>query len=467
VKDGTNASSETASHFTLLDALWSDSEVESIWSREACLRAWLRVEGELARAQAQHGVIDAANGKEIAKVCADINIDAPRFWQETRTVGYPILPLITQLSEALPRAAAGQVHYGATTQDIMDSALALQLVATADRFEALLVEFGDHLSALCEQYKATPMAGRTHAQQAVPTTFGAKIAIFLEQIREELAVLRRARAEVGVVSLFGAGGTGAAMGPSSGLVRTTLATRLGLADAEIPWHVARGNILRFGQSLNSIAAVCVRFAREIVDLSRTEIGEVHERGEHHRGASSTMPQKANPISCEAIIGFGISASAVATGLTRAMEAGHERASGEWQIEWFTLPTLAQLSASALGLAIDTARGLTVYPDRMELNLALDFGLVLSEAMMMRLAPILGRDRAHDLVYEAAVQSRKRGISLLETTRELVPADGQSVLVEFSAGSYLGDASEIAEAAIARWKGERVIDSQSTRTHEIL
>jgi 3-carboxy-cis,cis-muconate cycloisomerase len=433
--------------------LWTDERTAEIWSAESSIRAWLLVEGSLALAQARNSVITDENAAQIAAACRNIEIDTKRFWRDTLVVGYPILPLITQLTEALSQEAAGQVHYGATTQDIMDSALALQFVSTAEHLEHLLIEFGDQLAALCETHASTAMAGRTHAQQAVPTTFGAKIAVFLEQVRSELVNLRRAKAAVGVVSLFGAGGTSAAMGASALAVRADLAKSLGLDTTEIPWHVARGEVTRFGQALATIAAVCVRFAREIVDLSRTEIGEVHERNEYHRGASSTMPQKANPISCEAIIGFGVCASSVATSLTRAMEAGHERSSGEWQVEWFTLPTLAQLTASAVGLSIEVARGLGVFPERMAENMKLDYGLIMTEAMMMRLAPILGRDRAHEFVYDAALRSRLDGISMLDSARDIVPAEGQSVLVELSESSYLGDAQVICQSAVEKWKRE--------------
>ena len=440
-------------NFTILGALWHDKRIEDIWSSEGCIRAWLRVEGQIAHAQAQSGIIEQEIAELIVSVCESINIDADRFWQETRLVGYPILPLITQLTEALPREAAGKVHYGVTTQDVMDSGLALQLVLTAEHLEHLLVNFGNQLVTLSERFVATMMAGRTHSQQAVPITFGGKIAVFLEQVRQELVNLRRARNETSVVSLFGAAGTSAAMGTSAATVRAALAQALGLRTTDVPWHVARGNVVRFGQCLTTISAVCVRFAREIVDLSRTEIGEVRERSGHHRGASSTMPQKANPISCEAIIGFGISAYAVASSLLRSMETGHERSSGEWQVEWFSLPTLVQLTASAIGLSTEVASGLEVFPDRMAENLKLDHGLISSEALMMHLAPVLGRDHAHEVVYQSARHSRQDGIALTDSVREILPAEEQGLLEGFSADSYLGDEVVICRSAVAHWKAE--------------
>jgi 3-carboxy-cis,cis-muconate cycloisomerase len=345
----------------------------------------------------------------------------------------------------------------------MDTALALQLVASCNRLVELTLGFGDALADLTHAHAGTVMAARTHAQQAVPTTFGAKTAVFLGEVTRELDELLRVRDAVGVVSLFGAGGTNAAMGPEAARVRQALAARLGLTDSEVPWHVARDRVARFGQTCSLLAATCVRFAREVIDLSRTEIAEVREQTGHHRGASSTMPQKSNPIASESVVGFGIAASANAGLLLRAMESGHERSAGEWQIEWLAAPQVAEYTAAAVRLSMDTAATLQVFPDVMRHNMERDGGLLMSEALMMRLAPAMGRERAHDLVYAAALHARSSGEDLVRVCARDLPEDLRAAIgpLSLDAGDYVGEAGEIAAAALARWAAAQAAVTSAT------
>lgn len=440
--------------FNLLSALFQDRPMAAIWSESAHIEGWLRTEAALAHAQADENVIDRGDADAISAVCSLDIIDAPRLWDEARNVGYPILPLVRRIAAALPDGPNGRVHYGATTQDIMDTALALQLGAACGRVEELLLRFGDALQLLTIKHASTVMPARTHAQHAVPTSFGAKVAVFLDEVRRQLEQIRLVGVEVRVVSLFGAGGTSAAMGERSANVRAALARRLNLADTDVPWHVARGRITRYGLTLATIAALCSRFAREVVDLSRTEIAEVHEVTGHHRGASSTMPQKANPISSESTIGLAVSAGAAATALLRSMEAGHERACGEWQVEWVVLPWVSVLTATALDLSADTAESLQVFPEAMQRNLNLEAGLIMSEALMMRLAPIVGRERAHDLLYEAAGRGRLSGESLQVALRAVLPVDLIAEIGPIEPSDYLGEAERICASAGRAWAETR-------------
>ncbi|MEV5829660.1 adenylosuccinate lyase family protein [Spirillospora sp. NPDC052242] len=442
--------------FRLLSALYHDAPMVRIWSPEETVAAWLRTEAALARAQADAGLLTREDAAAIEAACRPELIDLEALWEKARTVGYPILPLVRQIAGRLPQGPDGRVHYGATTQDIMDTALALQLVRSCDRLIELAVAFGDALAALTGANARVVTAARTHAQQAVPTTFGAKTAVFLGEVAREVAELRRARAGVGVVSLFGAGGTNAAMGEDGARVRAGVARRLGLADTDVPWHVARDRIARFGQACSLLAATCVRFAREVVDLSRTEIGEVGEEDGHHRGASSTMPQKVNPIYSEAVIGYGVAASGASALLGRAMEAGHERSAGEWQVEWLAVPQVAEYTAAAVRLAGETAGSLRVFPERMRANVELDGGLLMSEALMMRLAPALGRERAHDLVYAAAARTRAEGGDLVDACVRDLPADVRTRIgpLPLDPSGYLGEAPAVAAGALREWKTVR-------------
>ncbi len=438
--------------FEMLVGLYGDEPTSDILSEETLIRSWLRVEAALATAQAEAGVIDPEDAEAISAACIPGNIDAARLWQDTRNVGYPILSLVRQIDAALPERHRGRVHYGATTQDIMDSGLALQLGAAAGRLAELLARFGDALAVLAETHVRTVIAGRTHAQQAVPTTFGAKIAVYLGELARHRDRLAAARARVEVVSLFGAGGTSAAYGEKAVAIRARVAELLGLASTDVPWHVARDGLAELGLVGTLMSATCGRFAREVVDLSRTEIAEVAEASGHLRGASSTMPQKANPVESEAVIGMGITAGALASALFRVMEAGHERAAGEWQAEWQVIPQLISLAAGSLVTAASVAEGLRVFPEAMRRNLDADGGLVMAEAYMMRLAPSLGRERAHELVYEAARRCRDSGQALADVLRELLPSEAAAGIGrELAPESYVGQPEDTVSAALAMWR----------------
>jgi 3-carboxy-cis,cis-muconate cycloisomerase len=445
-----------AQRFEMLVGLYGDEHTAQVFSEESLVGAWLRVEAALATAQGELGVLGAADAAAIGAAARLENIDTELLWAQTRNVGYPILSLVRQLDAALPAAHRGHVHLGATTQDIMDSGLALQLDAAADRLAALLGALGDALARLAEDHVHTLMAGRTHALHAVPTTFGAKLAGYLGELARHRDRLAAARARVAVVSLFGAGGTSAAYGARARELRARVAELLGLATTDLPWHVARDGVAEFGLVTGLLTATCARFAREVVDLSRTEIAEVAEAEGHHRGASSTMPQKANPIESEAVIGLATTAGALSSALFRSMEAGHERAAGEWQAEWQVLPQLVSLGAAALGTAASIAAGLRVFPSVMRANLSADGGLIMAEAYLMRLAPRLGRERAHDAVYRAVGECRRTGDPLGATLAEDLAGElPPDLAAELAAGltpdGYVGCPEDTVAAALTLWR----------------
>jgi 3-carboxy-cis,cis-muconate cycloisomerase len=426
--------------------------MEAVFSEAATVDGWLRTEAALARAQAGVGELEPERAALIADACRLDNVDLPALWTEMANVGYPILPLVRQLTERLPEGARGSLHYGATTQDIMDTGLSLQLAAALDRLIALTDELGDVLAQQVEAHAGTVMAGRTHGQQAVPTTLGAKLATFLRQVTRLRWQLPALREVVCLVSLHGAAGTSAGFGPRVDEVRAHMADQLDLALPDGPWHVTRDGLAEFAGGCARAAAVCARLAREVIDLSRTEIGEVSESVGHHRGASSTMPQKANPIDSEAVVGLAVNAATAAGTMYRAMEAGHERSAGEWQVEWHSLPQVAVLAAGCLLVAARVVRDMTVDPVRMAANLDLEQGRTLAEAYMFQLAPKLGREEAHDLVYEAALASKTRRIELEQALREV--AAGDAVIGGIRPADYTGQARDEAVAAVAAWRSVR-------------
>lgn len=436
--------------FRLLTSLFGDSEMAGIFSLERTIQAWLEVEVALADAQADAGVLSRHEADAIRSAATLSNVDTTELLRQSTIVGYPILPLIREIAPKLDHGRIARIHYGATTQDIMDTVLAMQLSKAIKRIDGLLGQFGDALAVHVERHRGTLIVGRTHAQHATPTTFGAKISVFLSELIRHRQRLVEASGRIGRISLFGAAGTSAALGDAAPRVRRIMGQALGLSVTDVPWHVARDAVAEFGMLCGMIAATCSRFAREVIDLSRTEIGEVHEQGGHHRGASSTMPQKSNPIGSEAIIGMATTTCSLSGTLFRAMEAGHERSAGEWQIEWQVIPDVAYLSASCVSLAADVARSLQVFPDVMRRNLDSDGGFVMAEAYMMRLAPAIGREAAHDLIYMAVQQARHKNLTLYEHLKTMADESLGGSIEPIAPGEYLGQAVAICEAALAEW-----------------
>ena len=433
--------------------VFGDARFTEAFSTDRTIGAWLDVEVALARAQAEHGVIPAPAAEAIRRELAAVEIDGGLLGEGTRLVGYPILPLLQQLGRTHPDVAAW-LHYGATTQDIMDTALVLLLRDACRDMAAAGVELGDALAGLAEAHRATPMAGRTHGQQAVPITFGMKVAGWLEEVGRSLVRLDGARAASAVVQLYGAAGTSAAYGPVSAEVRRRAAAILGLGCDDEPWHSIRDRLAAVAAALGVLAAATSRIALEVIDLARSEIAEVREGGGRLAGASSTMPQKANPILSETIVGLGGMAGALSAVPLRAMTGRHERSAGEWQMEWDSLPLLVAYTGSAVARCSDLAGGLHVDAGRMASNLDADGGLIMAEALMMQLAPRLGRQEAHDVVYDLSARARAAGIPLAEAARAHAAEHGLEGELRLEPADYLGEADAIVTTAVERWQQTR-------------
>ena len=467
--------------FLPLLTLFGDEVVAGLFSERAQVEAWLRVECALAEAQAALGIITPAAATAIISEATIEKIDFARLRERTKIVGYPILPLIEEVSSKSSPEVGAYIHWGATTQDIMDTGLMLQMEPLLNRVKLLALDLGDILAARSQQYRATIMAGRTHAQQAVPISLGAKLAVWLAELDRHLHRLSDLRRRLLVVQLFGAGGTGAAFGPASSDIRHGVARLLNLGYVDVPWHTARDNIAEVGSVLAAMGSTCGKIAREVIDLSRSEIAEVREEVGWHRGASSTMPQKSNPIASEAVIGMSTLAREHVPALLSAMVGNHERAAGEWQIEWDSLPLICTLVAGCLDLAGQILDKLQVFPDRMHANLAADGGMIMAEAVMMALAPVVGRDRSHELVYSACAQARQHGITLHESLRTSLDEDLLARLPPLhellDPSRYAGESLAIVEAAVTHWRNSWRLDGeggpagndghQPERSHELM
>lgn len=385
---------------TVYGRLFTTPEMRAVFADEARLQRMLDVEAALARAEARLGLIPAEAATEITANADIARFDLAMIGKGTALVGYPIVPLVKALSEACAGDAGRYVHWGATTQDIVDTSLVLQLRDGLDLIGADLAAIEAALADLARRYRDTPMAGRTHAQHALPITFGFKCALWLAPLQRHRARLARLCEETPVVQFGGAVGTLASLGADGIRVMSALAEELGLAVPPIAWHVGRDGLAETAGFLGLLTGSLGKIATDVALLMQAEIGEVAEPYQEGRGSSSTMPQKRNPIACEFILACAANVRQLVPVMLAAMVQDHERATGPWHAEWLALPQAFALTAGALHHARAMLEGLIVDPARMRRNLDASRGMISAEAVMMALAPHVGREQAHHLVAAA-------------------------------------------------------------------
>lgn len=342
-------------------------------------------------------------------------LDFDRLRHETEIVGYPILPLVRQLSAICGEDAGKYVHWGATTQDIMDLASVLQMKQGLVIVERFLRDVIKTLRDLSEKHRDTPMAGRTHLQHALPVTFGYKCAVWLSGFQRHLERLEQLKSRTLLVQFGGAVGSLASLGPGdAGIrVRKALAAELDLTDPPITWHVARDGVAEVANFLALMGGSMGKLALDIIVMSANELSEVSEPFVPHRGASSTMPQKHNPISSEVILAASKVLRSNAGLVLDGMVADFERASGPWHLEWVAVPESFVIAVGALSQTHFALSGLSVHSKQMLDNLHSTKGLIVAEAVMMGMAPHVGRQQAHDIVYVACRESIEKNQTLLE------------------------------------------------------
>ena len=390
-------------------------------------------------------------------MCVSTQPSFDRLSRETEIVGYPVLPLIKQLNEMAPKDAAKYIHWGATTQDIMDTAAVLQIKSGLDLVERELVKLTATLTGLAQRYRDTPMAGRTHMQHALPITLGYKFAITLSAILSHRRRLAQLRPRVLTAQLGGAAGTLASLRTSGLLVLEKFSTELALAPPPlITWHVSRDAIAETISLLALIGGTLAKSATDTIIMSSTEFAELSEPFVPHRGASSTMPQKRNPISSE-LVAAAAKMLRANTGLALdALVADFERASGPWHLEWAVVPESFVLCVGALGQMNFVLEGLVVHEARLRANLGRTRGLIVAEAVMMRLGEEMGRQKAHDVVYEACSLCVEEGEAGAERTLvDVLLRDGRvrEFLGEEEVRSlcrpenYMGVAGEMVDAVV--------------------
>jgi 3-carboxy-cis,cis-muconate cycloisomerase len=373
----------------------------------------LDVEAALARAQARLGLIPVDAAREITAKADVSRFDLAAIGRGTELVGYPIVPLVKALGQACAGDAGRWVHWGATTQDIMDTGLLLQLREALELIREDLAGAETALADLARRYRDTPMAGRTHAQHALPITFGFKCALWLAPLQRHAERLARLRSDIAVVQFGGAVGTLASLGADGIRVMDELAAELGLRAPPIAWHVGRDGLAEIASFLGLLTGSLGKIATDVALLMQAEVGEVAEPHQEGRGGSSTMPQKRNPIACEFILACARNVRQLVPVMLDAMVQDHERATGPWHAEWIALPEAFALSAGALHHARTLLEGLVVDPARMRRNLDTTRGMISAEAVMMALAPHVGREPAHHLVAAACDRALAHGGHLLD------------------------------------------------------
>jgi len=441
---------------TVLDSIlfrdaFGTPAMREVFSDHALICRYVEVEIALAKAEARCGVIPQAAADKIAARTDVTALDFDALRRETDIVGYPILPLVHQMVQQCGEAGR-YVHWGATTQDIMDSALVLQLRAGLAIIEQDVAALRRILADLSQRHRDTPMAGRTHLQQALPVTFGYKTAIWLSMFDRHAERLAQLKPRVLVGQFAGAAGTLASLGDKGFAVQQALCEELGLGVPAATWHVARDGLAESVNYLALVTGSLGKIALDIMIMASTEFAELYEPFVKGRGASSTMPQKRNPISSELMLAASKAVRQHAGLMLDAMVQDFERATGPWHAEWMAIPESFVLTAGALHQAKFALSGLIVDDERMADNLGISRGLIVAEAVMMGLAPMIGRQEAHDVVYDACRSANADGLSLADALsadhRVSTRIDRATIDRLTSPGNYLGLAPEMVDRVLA-------------------
>ena len=401
----------------MLGSVLGDGELAAIFSEARYVAEMVAVEAALATVEARLGVIPAESGKVIVERAASFRPDLGVIRSRLADDGVPVIELVRQLRQHVGGAAADDVHFGATTQDVMDTALVLQMRAALAAVEKTLGRAIDNLAAMARRYREAVMPGRTHSQQAVPIPFGLKAAGWLAPLLRHRARLTEIRPRVLAVQLGGAAGTLEPLGERGVEVAEALAAELSLSAPSLPWHTQRDTLAEVAGWLSLVSGSLAKMAQDVILLAQTEVGEVRETAEEGRGGSSTMPQKVNPITSEQIIAVARTNAALLSAMHQALIQEHERATSGWQMEWWTLPQMFELTASALRKAEFLSAHLDVDEARMRHNVDASNGLMLAETVTFALSKAMSRKAAKALVTAACRTARTENRHLVDVVRE--------------------------------------------------
>ncbi|WP_386354159.1 3-carboxy-cis,cis-muconate cycloisomerase [Xanthomonas campestris] len=433
--------------FSLLGGLFGDPACDEVFDDAARVQAMLDFESALAQAQAQCGVIPLAAAQIIAAQCHAAHYDLAALAQATALAGNPAIPLIKELTRqvaAHDADAARWVHWGATSQDVIDTGSVLQLRAAFDLLLPRLDALCACLATLAARERATGLPGRTLLQQAVPVTFGLKAAGWLDALQRARRRLHTARTEALVLQFGGAAGTLAALETRGLEVAQALAHVLQLPLPALPWHTARDRLVEVGCAFALLAGSLGKIGGDVVLLMQSEVGEAFEPAAAGKGGSSAMPHKRNPVAGVVAVAAAARVPGLVATLFATMAQPHERAAGQWHAEWETLPEIVRLTAGSLAQMQACLVGLELDRTRMQAHLHSHGGVLYAEAAVFALAPQLGKSQAHTLVEHAVARAQSAGRHLREELADdphvqamLSPAQLEAI---FAPDSWRGMAS---------------------------
>ncbi|MGX8282189.1 3-carboxy-cis,cis-muconate cycloisomerase [Xanthomonas oryzae pv. oryzae] len=405
---------------SLLGSLFGEPACDALFDDAARVQAMLQFESALARAQAQCGVIPTEAAQAIAAACDVRHHDLAALAQATALAGNPPIPLVKALTAqvaAHDSAAARWVHWGATSQDVLDTGTVLQLRAALDLLLPRLHALCAGLATLAERERDTGLPGRTLLQQAVPVTFGLKVAAWLDALQRAHQRLQAMEHDALVLHFGGAAGTLASLQERGLEVAQALASTLELPLPALPWHTARDRIVEVGCAFGLLAGTLGKIGGDVVLLMQSEVGEAFEPAAAGKGGLSAMPHKRNPVSSVAAVAAATRVPGLVATLFSAMAQPHERAAGQWHAEWDTLPQIVCLTAGSLAQMQQCLSGLELDRARMRIHLDSHGRLLYAEAAVFALAPQLGKPQAHSLVQQAALRAQAQQRHLREVLGE--------------------------------------------------
>jgi 3-carboxy-cis,cis-muconate cycloisomerase len=405
----------------LLAPMLSSAAMRAVCDDVACLQHMLDFEAALARAEAATGVIPASAAGGIGKACKASAFDLAGLAEAATRSGNLAIPLVKALTQEVARAdpeAARYVHWGATSQDVIDTAAMLTLRAAIDTLLSDIDRAVAGFAKLARKHRDTPMVARSWLQHALPMPFGLKLAEYAAALHRSRTRLQRLRREGLALQFGGAAGTLAALGDKGMLVAERLAQELRLPLPEAPWHTHRDRIAEAASVLAILTGTCGKIARDVSLLMQTDVAEAFEPSGEGRGGSSTMPHKRNPVAAATALAAATMAPNLASTIFAAQVQDHERSAGPWHAEWPTLPTLLLVTSGALAATVDIAEGLEVDVARMRTNLDATGGLIMAEAVTFALAEKIGKSEAHHLVEAAS----KKAIAEKKHLRDVLTDD---------------------------------------------
>jgi adenylosuccinate lyase len=437
---------------TLLKHMWGTDELRAVFNDENRVQTWYDYEAALALAQAELGIIPQAAADEINAKAKVGNVDLEAIAAEVRHIKHPLVPALRALQAICDGGYGEYLHFGPTTQDVLDTGTMLQIKAAHAIFLRDLRAIGRELYRLAERYKNTPMAGRTHAVQALPITFGHKCAVWLAETGRNVERLTQLEERVFVGSLVGAVGTQASFGERAFELDEKVMARLGLGVADISWQPARDRLVEYVGVLGLAGGSLAKIANEIIVLAHTEIDELAEPFNEGKVGSSTMPHKRNPSTCEGIVAVGRALRSTVALMHDALMQEHERDASGWRFEWKALPEACLMTGAILAQMKGVLAGLEVNTNKMRRNLDALGGFLLSERVMFALADKLGKQTAHEVVYEASMRGYERGMTFERALMEHPQAKGALGTDELNAlldpTTYVGLAPAIVDRVLS-------------------